>query len=1033
MSTLLQWFDTPAWQTLVRSFGHSLWAGTVITLLAVILVWSIPTKWSNLRYLLALSAQLLIPLLTVVVWALLFHSTNVPRTSTDTFLPAPVEATPSPATVKATQTPAVQNPIPEKITSAFRWSPLICLLWISGALFFLTILFRDSRSAADLVRKRSDAARRVEFLEPLLSELKQKIGITSEVSLRSCGQIIHPAVTGFLKRVILIPADLPDNSSTKMWSVILAHELAHIKRYDYQVNLIQRVCESILFFNPAVWFLGNLTREEREAACDLLASRAVSDHRETYVEGVAEWIQITTETTGRIPAPLMSMAGQRSSGISARMKRILFPTHRPTPTINFSSVLLSVLVVGIALWSIHGVSIRAADILTGAERARISSSLRAETPPAIKRTDPYELKINIRDEQGEPFEKAFLDKLVLSLNVTHENSSLSTNLSNHQNFTRKIEAGVSQIHYFSPKWVPVSTPSMAPEPGKAVVEHTITLKKGTDAYLRVLNEAGAPIGNLDFNLVLGGRGHHRKVTSNNEGTVTLQLDEPAEFSLYLWDKNYAWCNIDSIKMGPRETTEVTIPDSDTFTLTILDETTGRPIANAEIRKAREFNYAHRPLGTTDRDGRVKIHQMTSNQNWDLCVISPEGHRAFLTDISPYHGENQTSQIPAPRRLSGKLDLTQLAGVEPDTSGRYPLKITGGTSWKKRQTNGWWETALTEPAENGTANFRIENLWPGRLTLSAGNAEWRTPDIDSETEPVVLSASTPKTTPPNQREKLGERDIVIDFKAPQGTEPWDGDVKVSNYGINGWEHTKQKVEAGKMHLRDAPVYFPLTIEISPDWSDGFWFPEKRIYISKRNEIPPKDEAIRAEIAIVEAGGIKGKILESNGTPASDLLISIRHVPGEGEDKLRGLPSIKNSSHRHDQISEFFAAPLPLGYWYRLHIYRKNTRVASEPIFIDQNNPFGEATFQFAPGVSVSGRVLDSGGKPAAGQTVQLIYTAPEGGTFSDEGIETQFDGIFQFEGVNLDTPGSYHLKFYEDESGYHIPVTADNHSEIILKR
>ncbi|MDF1810834.1 MAG: M56 family metallopeptidase [Verrucomicrobiales bacterium] len=1033
MSTVLEWFDTPAWQTLVRSFGHSLWAGTVIALLAVILVWSIPAKWANLRYLLALSAQLLIPLLTVVVWALLFHSGKVSRPSTNNYLPSPVVATPAPTTENVIQSPGITQTIADNIAEPFHWSPLVCLSWISGTLFFLTILFRDARSAADLVRKRSSTESRIEFLEPLLSELKLKIGISSEVSLRTCGQIIHPAVTGFLKRVILIPANLPENTSTKMWRVILAHELAHIKRYDYQVNLIQRVCESILFFNPAVWFLGNLAREEREAACDSLASRAVSDQRETYVEGVAEWIKMTAGTTGRTPTPLMSMAGQRPSGISARMKRILFPTHRPAPTINLSSVLVSILLVGFAVWSIHSVSIRAADILTGKERARISSSLRAETPPAIKRTDPYELKINIRDEQGQPFEKAFLDKLVLSLNVSHENSALSTNLSNHQNFTRKIEGGVSQIRYFSPEWVPVSSPWMAPEPEENEMEHTITLKKGTDSYLKILNEAGAPIGNLDFNLVFNGRGHHQKVTSNTDGTVTLQLDEPAEFTLYLYDKNYAWCDIDSIKVRPGETTPVTIPNNAPFTLTILDETTGKPVADAEIRKAREFDYAHRPLGTTDRDGRVIIHQMTRNEIRDLCVISPEGHRAFLTDLSPYHGENQTRQIPAPRRLSGTLDLTQLTGVEPDASGRYPLKINGGTSWEKGHTNGWRQSALTDPAANGTAKFRIENLWPGRLTLSAGNAEWRTPDIDSATEPVVFSASTPKTILPNQREKLGERDIVIDFKAPQGTEPWDGDVKVSTYGIDGWEHTKQRVVAGKMIFRDAPIYFPLTIEISPEWSDGFWFQEKRIYISKRNEIPSENEAIQAEIPVVEAGGIKGKILESDGTPASDLLISVRHVPGEGENKLRSLPPIKNSSQSNDQISEFFAAPLPLGYWYRLHIYRKNTRIASDPIFIGREKPFLETTLQFTEGVSVTGRVIDSAGKPVAGETVQLIYTAPEGGIFSNEGIETHFDGAFQFERVNLDIPGSYYLKFGGDESGYHIPVTAHKHSKLILKR
>ena len=75
-------------------------------------------------------------------------------------------------------------------------------------------------------------------------------------------------VIGFLKPMILMPAAAIAQLSLDQLETILLHELAHIKRYDYLVNILQVVVETILFFNPFVWMVSSITRQEREHCCD---------------------------------------------------------------------------------------------------------------------------------------------------------------------------------------------------------------------------------------------------------------------------------------------------------------------------------------------------------------------------------------------------------------------------------------------------------------------------------------------------------------------------------------------------------------------------------------------------------------------------------------------------------------------------------------------------------------------------------------------------------------------------------------------
>ena len=87
-----------------------------------------------------------------------------------------------------------------------------------------------------------------------------------------------PIVAGWLTPVILLPVSILAELSPQQLEAILAHELAHIRRHDYLVNLLQTVAETLLFYHPAVWWVSRRIRIEREHCCDDAAVRVCGDN-----------------------------------------------------------------------------------------------------------------------------------------------------------------------------------------------------------------------------------------------------------------------------------------------------------------------------------------------------------------------------------------------------------------------------------------------------------------------------------------------------------------------------------------------------------------------------------------------------------------------------------------------------------------------------------------------------------------------------------------------------------------------------------
>jgi beta-lactamase regulating signal transducer with metallopeptidase domain len=98
--------------------------------------------------------------------------------------------------------------------------------------------------------------------------LARKLKVNQLVLLAESAMTEAPVVIGYFKPMILIPLGMLGGLSTEQLESIITHELIHIRRRDYLVNLLQSVLEILFFFNPFVWVISGIIRREREHCCD---------------------------------------------------------------------------------------------------------------------------------------------------------------------------------------------------------------------------------------------------------------------------------------------------------------------------------------------------------------------------------------------------------------------------------------------------------------------------------------------------------------------------------------------------------------------------------------------------------------------------------------------------------------------------------------------------------------------------------------------------------------------------------------------
>jgi len=152
-----------------------------------------------------------------------------------------------------------------------------------------------------------------------LARLAARLRVTRPVRVAQSAIVEAPAVIGWLRPVILLPASALTGLTPLQLDALLAHELAHVRRYDYLVNVLQSVIETLLFYHPAVWWVSRCVREEREHCCDDLAV-TVCDDAHQYATALLDMERL------RVAAPAWAMAAAGGTLVT-RVRRLVAPAH----------------------------------------------------------------------------------------------------------------------------------------------------------------------------------------------------------------------------------------------------------------------------------------------------------------------------------------------------------------------------------------------------------------------------------------------------------------------------------------------------------------------------------------------------------------------------------------------------------------------------------------------------------------------------------------------------------------------------------
>ncbi len=258
---------------LLSSFGwtiiHSIWIGGVIFLFAWILLYLFRNGKANHRYSIAVGSLFVFLILVIVAFFKVYALQNINyglnlsigenfRNLSNNF----IEAGNLTNLTNNFSLDSIQNYINQNI-------PILVVVWLIGLLFF-SLRFIGGLLYTYRMRSNSQKIKSSE-LNGILNHIIQKIELKSKVQIKETSLISTPMVIGFIKPIILLPLGMANGLSLHQVEAILFHEIAHIYRYDYLVNLIQSMVEVILFYHPVVWWLSSHIRAERENICDDIA------------------------------------------------------------------------------------------------------------------------------------------------------------------------------------------------------------------------------------------------------------------------------------------------------------------------------------------------------------------------------------------------------------------------------------------------------------------------------------------------------------------------------------------------------------------------------------------------------------------------------------------------------------------------------------------------------------------------------------------------------------------------------------------
>ncbi len=310
------WLTIAGWTLM-----HFVWEACAIAVPVAVVLRIATRRSANLRYgvaCLGLGAMVMAPVLTArILFTAQEHKgqSNQPVTPgfVATFSRAPAPTHGSLADVIVRSGPTASLPDLDRV------APAITLVWLAGVVVLIARMAGGWWSVRRLHRHalQADASR----WQVACRRIAFRLGLPAAAHVVESSLIDVPTVVGWLRPAILLPVAALATLSPQQVEAILAHELAHIRRHDYLVNMLQTFAETLLFYHPAVWWVSKRIRVEREHCCDDVALAVCGDAL-SYAEALAVLEQSKSH------AMRMAMAAT-GGALLARVRRILGTAQSP--------------------------------------------------------------------------------------------------------------------------------------------------------------------------------------------------------------------------------------------------------------------------------------------------------------------------------------------------------------------------------------------------------------------------------------------------------------------------------------------------------------------------------------------------------------------------------------------------------------------------------------------------------------------------------------------------------------------------------
>src|ERR1019366_4681619 len=332
MNLLETWVHTPGAAALGWTLAHSLWEGALAALLLAAALGVL--RSSRARY--AVGCLAMLAMLTG--FCLTFQHVLAEQRIQGGFGQG-LAIRPAPPGLG-------HGSIVAKVPARFRavdYLPWLAPFWIAGVMFFQLRGVASWLFARRLGRKGVCAA--TAFWQDRLNRLAARVRLSRPATLLESCLAEVPVVVGYVRPVILMPVGLMTGLPAGQIEAILLHELAHIRRHDYLVNLMQIVVESLVFYHPAVWWISGVIRAERENCCDDVV---VATQGDAFAYAAA--LAALEENRGAVRYAVLAATG---GSLVKRVRRLLIQPEGPRATLTpvLSAAILTVTAAAVmAAW-----------------------------------------------------------------------------------------------------------------------------------------------------------------------------------------------------------------------------------------------------------------------------------------------------------------------------------------------------------------------------------------------------------------------------------------------------------------------------------------------------------------------------------------------------------------------------------------------------------------------------------------------------------------------------------------------------------